>query len=126
MNKDDATWLRIAYVVLAGVIAFTLWKASGTLGVVTGWADRFSEFYSPVSSLISVGLGVAGVFALSKQKERNDYFLASIGELRKVTWPSMPDTRRMTTVVCVVVGVFAIILALFDLIWAEVFSWFLG
>jgi len=37
-----------------------------------------------------------------------------------VTWPSMPDTRRMTLIVCVVVGIFAVILAVFDLVWAKI------
>jgi preprotein translocase subunit SecE len=62
---------------------------------------------------------VAAAFYLGSNKERHEYFLAAIGELRKVTWPSMPDTRRMTLIVCVVVGIFAVILAIFDFVWAK-------
>lgn len=126
MSKDDATWLRIAYVVFAGIIAFTLWKASETVGVQTGWVDRYSEFYAPVSSLLSVVLGALIVVWMAREKERHEYFLAAIGELRKVSWPSMPDTRRMTIVVCVVVGIFALILALFDFTWARILGWILS
>jgi preprotein translocase subunit SecE len=120
MNKDDATWLRIGYVVFAGLVAFTLWKASQTLGIQTGWSDRYSEFYSPVASLISLVLGALVSLWLAKDQDRHEYFLASVGELRKVTWPSLPDTRRMTVVVCVVVGIFAAILALFDTLWSKI------
>ncbi|MFW7377936.1 MAG: preprotein translocase subunit SecE [Oligoflexus sp.] len=126
MTKDDATWLRIAYVVFAGLVAFTLWRAADTVGVQTGWADRYNELYAPVSSLLALVLAAVITLLVGKQKERHDYFLAAIGELRKVSWPSMPDTRRMTIVVCVVVGVFAVILALFDLIWAKVLGLLLG
>ena len=36
-----------------------------------------------------------------------------------MTWPTAPDVKRMTLVVCVVVAVFAVILAGFDMIWAK-------
>lgn len=118
MNKDDSYWLRLAYVVFAALAALVFYKAFGTLGVETGWFDRF-EWYQPVATGVSLALGVAAVFYLGMSKERHEYFLASIAELRKVTWPTMPDTRRMTVIVCVVVGIFAIILAIFDFIWSK-------
>jgi len=39
--------------------------------------------------------------------------------MHKVSWPSWDDTKRMTTIVCVVVFVFAVILAIFDYAWAN-------
>jgi len=122
MNKDDSYWLKLAYVAFAALTAFTLFKAFGTLGVQTGWADRFDEWYQPVATTASILLGIGAALYLRSKKERDEYFLAAIGELRKVTWPSMPDTRRMTLIVCIVVGVFAIILAVFDFIWARIFG----
>ena len=50
------------------------------------------------------------VFGLKSDKERDEYFLQAIAELRKVTWPSVAETKQKTIVVCVVVGVFAVIL----------------
>jgi preprotein translocase SecE subunit len=118
MNKDDSYWLKLAYVAFAALVALAFYKAFGTLGVQVGWADRF-DWYQPVTTAASLALGIAAAFYLSSNKERHEYFLAAIGELRKVTWPSMPDTRRMTVIVCVVVGIFAVILAIFDFIWAK-------
>jgi preprotein translocase subunit SecE len=118
MNKDDSYWLKLAYVAFAALVALAFYKAFGTLGVQAGWLDRF-DWYQPVTTAASLALGVAAAFYLGSNKERHEYFLAAIGELRKVTWPSMPDTRRMTVIVCVVVGIFAVILAIFDFIWAK-------
>jgi preprotein translocase SecE subunit len=122
MNKDDSYWLKLAYVAFAAVVALAFFKAFGTLGVQMGWSDRFDEWYQPATTIASIVLGIGAAFYLGWDKERHEYFLAVIGELRKVTWPSMPDTRRMTVIVCVVVGVFAIILAIFDFIWAKIFG----
>lgn len=119
MQKDDSYWLKVAYVVFALILGYTASKAMGTLGVQTGWGQRY-EWFAMAAMLASVAIGVLGVWLLAKDTDRAEYFLASIGEVRRVTWPSFIDTRRMTIVVCVVVGIFAVILAAFDFIWAEV------
>ena len=119
MKKDDATWLRICYVAFACIVAYTTWKAMGSLGIETGWVERYNEWFPLASTAVSIVVGILVTFWLAKNAERHDYFLNSIGELRKVTWPGFLDTRRMTIVVCVVVGIFAAILAVFDLAWAK-------
>lgn len=43
----------------------------------------------------------------------------TIGELRKVSWPTMPDARRLTTIVLVVVAITSIFLGLMDLIFSK-------
>lgn len=125
MNKDDAYWLRVCYVVFAAIVGYTAWKAAGTLGVQTGWSDRF-EWFPTAGAVAAIALAAAGTWYLAHEKERHDYFLAAIGELRKVSWPSAIDTRRMTTVVVIVVGIFAVILFVFDLIWSKIFGFLLS
>lgn len=120
MQKDDAFYLRLAYVIMAGIVAFTSYKALLAIGLQTGLSERYDDLFQPVSLVVALVIGALSTFILAKNKERHEYYLASIAELRKVTWPSFPDTRRLTIVVCVVVGIFAAILAAFDLIWAEV------
>jgi preprotein translocase SecE subunit len=122
MNKDDSYWLKLAYVAFAVLTAYTVFKAFGTLGVQTGWSDRFDAWYQPAATFGSMAIGLLAAYFLMANKSRDEYFLAAIGELRKVSWPSMPDTRRMTLIVCAVVGVFAVILAIFDFIWAKIFG----
>lgn len=122
MNKDDSYWLKVAYVIFAAIAGYTMYKATGTLGIQMGWSDRYDAWYQTAGTAFSVVFALLATWYLAHDKERGAYFLAAIGELRKVTWPSMPDTRRMTLIVCVVVGIFAAILAVFDLIWAKLFA----
>jgi len=118
MSKDDATWLSVAYVVFLLLTAFVAYRALETVGIQTGWIERF-EWFNYAATAISVLVGVGITLGLRSSAERNEYFLSSITELRKVTWPSWADTKRMTIVVCVVVGIFAVIVGVFDLIWAK-------
>lgn len=118
MSKDDAAWVNVAYVVFFLLSSFVFFKALETVGVQTGWSERF-EWYGPAQVGLGLLLGGAVTALLRKDQEKYEYFLASIGELRKVTWPNWPDTKRMTIVVCVVVGIFAVIVSIFDLFWAK-------
>jgi len=118
MSKDDAAWLNVAYMVFFAVVAYVCYRAFDTFGIQYGWVERY-EWFSYLSVLLGLLAGAASTFALKGNRDRHDYFLAAIGELRKVTWPSWPDTKRMTAIVCVVVGIFAVIVSIFDLIWAR-------
>ena len=46
-------------------------------------------------------------------------FRETSGELRKVTWPTRQEARRLTTVVVVVVAVMSALLGLFDFAFAR-------
>ncbi len=120
MTKDDATLLNFAYVVFAGLIAYVVQQAITTLGIQTGWAERFDTWYPAARTISSVVIGGGAAIWLRTNKERHEYLLSAIGEMRKVTWPSAQDTRKMTIIVCIVVGIFAVILAAFDFVWGGI------
>ena len=122
MQKDDSYWLKVVYVTFTALVFYVATKAVTTIGIQTGWIDRYDSAFKFGTPLFSIVVALASVFFLAKDKKRHEYFLASIGELRKVSWPSFVDTRKMTLIVCVVVGIFAVILAIFDLIWAKALS----
>ena len=115
MTKDDATWLNICYVVGTLLLIFVAWKALHSVGVFVGWADDYSMWFSQVVGAVSVVAGIGIVYRVRKNKDNHEYYLASISELRKVTWPTWLDTKKMTMIVVVVVGIFSVILAVFDL-----------
>ena len=125
MQKDDATWLKLSYVVTALLSSFVMWKLFQTLGIQFNWLDKYSWFGS-LAVLMSVVTGVGFSLWLKSDSERDEYFLQAIAELRKVTWPSVAETKQKTIVVCVVVGVFAVILAVFDLVWTKTLGLLLG
>ena len=121
MNKDDSVWLRIAYICLAFAIGFTASKALEMVGNQTNLGVKY-QFYQPLSFFLSALIGVLSVWLFAKDKTRHDYFLSSVSEARKVTWPSAADTRKMTLIVCVVVGLFSVIIAIFDFIWGKILT----
>ena len=54
------------------------------------------------------------------------FFQETIGELRKVSWPTRKEAIRLTEVVLIVIGVMAIFLGGLDWIYAKFFSLILG
>lgn len=118
MSKDDGTWLKVAYVAVFFLLAYTLTRAGNTLGVQTGWIEQYDQWFGIAVTMASLVLGAAGVWWLAANAERRAFHLEAIGELRKVTFPTPLDTRRMTVIVVIVVGIFAAILWVFDLAWS--------
>ncbi len=53
------------------------------------------------------------------------YFNETVGELRKVNWPSRREAWNLTVVVLIVTGVMAVILGSFDYLFSKVFEWIL-
>ena len=47
------------------------------------------------------------------------YYRETVGELRKVVWPSWPEARNLTLVVLAVITLMAIVLGFFDWLFAE-------
>jgi preprotein translocase SecE subunit len=55
----------------------------------------------------------------------NLFFDEVINELRKVTWPSLDDVTKSTTVVLICVGIASVVLAVFDLAWGKLIGYLL-
>jgi preprotein translocase subunit SecE len=119
MHKDDATWLNVAYIVFFALTSFVGYKALQTVGLQTGWIERY-DWFNYVQVFGGLAIGAVTTYALKSDRERHDYLLASITEMRKVTWPTPEDTKRMTVIVCVVCGILALVIAAFDFVWASI------
>lgn len=126
MGKDDATWLNIAYAAFAIIIAYVGYEAIFSLGVETGWTERYDEWFPIANAIGALVVGAGSTYWLRSSLPRREYHEASIGEIRKVTWPSGEDTKRMTIIVAVVVAIFAVILAVFDIIWSKTLEWIIS
>ena len=50
----------------------------------------------------------------------------TVGELRKVTWPSRDEAFNLTRIVLVVIGAMTLFLGVLDLIYSEIFRLILG
>jgi preprotein translocase subunit SecE len=65
---------------------------------------------------------VAEKIAKSKQADRSKqtgriarWWRETIGELHKVSWPTIPEARRLTGIVLAVMAIMAIVLGILDL-----------
>lgn len=47
------------------------------------------------------------------------FYRESVGELRKVAWPSLNDTRRLTVIVLIVMFLMSAVLGLLDFLFSE-------
>ena len=54
------------------------------------------------------------------------YFKETVGELRKVTWPTRKEATNLTLVVLVVMVGMSLVLGLLDFIFTQVFALILG
>ncbi|MEZ4741982.1 MAG: preprotein translocase subunit SecE [Bdellovibrionota bacterium] len=118
MDKDDSFWVNTVYIALAVIAGYVGYQAINTVGVQMSLIERYDSWFPMVNNIGAVVFGAAIILWFRSDKQRRDYHLASVAEARKVTWPSLPDTKRMTIVVVVVVAVFAVILGVFDLVWS--------
>ena len=73
--------------------------------------------YITTTSLIALVLAGIFTFWLYKKPNSFDYLSEVVVELRKVTWPSLDETKRSTVIVIVFTILLSAYLAVFDQIW---------
>ncbi len=54
------------------------------------------------------------------------YYRETVGELRKVVWPTWPEARNLTVIVLVVILVGSVFLGLADFLFSQLFGLLLG
>ena len=72
---------------------------------------------------------MAKVDRKSSRKQQNfvtRYFRETIGELRKVTWPTRKEATSLTIVVLIVIAVMSAFLGVLDFIYSRFFILILG
>lgn len=119
MGKDDKTWLNISYLAFGLLVYFVSTLAVETMGLHYGWVERYDSWYPLASKLMAIAIGAGSAFYFNSNRDYREYHLSIIAELRKVKWPTFEDTKKMTTIVVVVVAIFAVILSVFDLLWSK-------
>ena len=54
------------------------------------------------------------------------FYRETVGELRKVTWPTAEEARRLTWIVIVVIFLMSVFLTVFDSLFNRIFALILG
>jgi preprotein translocase subunit SecE len=54
------------------------------------------------------------------------FYRETVGELRRVVWPTRAEALRLTQIVLVVITVMALVLGLFDYLFSELFKFIIS
>jgi preprotein translocase subunit SecE len=113
----------IFYVLAAVVIGFFLEKVLGLVFGYARWADPgiLGEDWT-LTTLLGFGLAAVAAVAVWRVPRAQTVSLEVASELKKVTWPTMRETRAATVAVVVATFVAAVILGVFDYVWAKISS----
>ena len=103
---DVAKLVVSALLVIAGVAGFYVFADYHVVARVAGM-------------LAVVALGVGVVFTTDLGRRTWDFIQESRTEVRKVVWPSIPETRQTTIIVLVLVFICGIMLWLMDMIFQK-------
>jgi preprotein translocase subunit SecE len=114
-------WVQFAYAACAIALAWFLIKLSGA--VWTLLAETVDAVPEPNDTIIAVGAGLVALIAavLSYRSKKVHTFVVEVCvELSKVTWPTRKGTWSQTIVVIIVSIIAAVILGVFDAVWAQI------
>ena len=114
-------WVQFAYAACAVTLAWFLIKAGTAIWTIL--SDTVDAVPEPDGTLIAVAAGVIALIAavITYRSNTIHTFVVEVCvELSKVTWPTRKETWSQTVVVIVVSIIAAIILGLFDALWAQI------
>jgi len=119
---DPKRLVAIFYVFAAIVLGVFLEKLAGVGLSFARFNDRQvlgDLTWSDLVSYLSYAVAVVVAVVVWRNPRAQTVSLEVAGELKKVTWPSLRETRAATVAVVVATFVAAIILGLFDFVWAR-------
>lgn len=64
--------------------------------------------------------------ARRQQNPIQRFFRETVGELRKVSWPTRTEAINLTRIVLIVIGVLSLVLGLLDFLFTRFFALLLG
>jgi preprotein translocase subunit SecE len=116
---DPKRLVVIFYVVAAIVLGLFLERLLGIAFSYARIEDRavLGDEWT-VSTLIGYAVAVGGVLFAWKNPRIHRVSFEVAGELNKVTWPTMRETRAATVAVVIATAIAAVILGIFDYVWA--------
>jgi preprotein translocase subunit SecE len=116
---DPKRIVAIFFVFAAIFLGIFLERVLALVFSYTRWND-FPIFGDDWTLTTVVGYGIAAVAAVAvwRTPKLHSVSMEVAGELKKVTWPSLRETRAATVAVVLFSFVAAALLGLFDYVWA--------
>ncbi|GEJ57272.1 hypothetical protein AMYX_20130 [Anaeromyxobacter diazotrophicus] len=113
----------IFFVLAALAVGVFLEKILGLAFSYARWNDPalFGEDWT-LTTVLGYGIAVAAAVVAWRATRVRTVSLEVASELKKVTWPTLRETRAATVAVVVATFVAAIVLGVFDYVWAKLSS----
>ena len=111
--------VSLIYLFCGAVVWLLFREILSTVWVLARFRMPADWMVSPVD-ILAGAIGVATFAALIRNAKVNSFTNEVITELGKVTWPNRKETVLSTGVVSVLVGICAVILFGFDMLWGAV------
>jgi preprotein translocase subunit SecE len=120
---DPKRLVAIFFVAAAIAIAVFLEKIIALVFTYARWNDFavFGEDWT-LSTVLGFAVAAAAAIVAWRTPKVQIVSLEIAGELKKVTWPTFRETRAATVAVVVATFIAAVILGVFDYVWAKVSS----
>jgi preprotein translocase subunit SecE len=120
---DPRRLVAIFFVFAALAIAVFVEKVLALVFSYARWSDVaiFGEDWT-LSTVLGFAIAAVAAIVLWRTPNVQTTALDIAGELKKVTWPTFRETRAATVAVVIATFIAAIILGVFDYVWAKVSS----
>jgi len=117
---DPRRLVAVFFVAAAIVLGIFLEKVLGIAMSYGRWNDFpvFGDDWT-LTTVVGYGVAAAAAFVAWRNQKVRTVSLDIAAELKKVTWPTMRETRAATVAVVIATFVAAIILGVFDFVWAR-------
>ena len=118
-GMDPKRLVLIFFIVAAIALAVFLERLLGFTFSALRVADPAIFGDWTLSTVIGYGVALVAAVITWRSAKIQRLGLEVAGELKKVTWPSMRETRAATVAVVVATFIAAVILGAFDFVWAR-------
>ena len=120
---DPKRMVGIFFVLAALALGFFLESLLGVLFTYARWSDPeiFGEKWT-ITTVIGFAVAALGAVVAWRAPRAQTVSLEVAAELKKVTWPTLRETRAATVAVLVATAIAAVILGVFDWVWAAISS----
>jgi preprotein translocase subunit SecE len=117
---DPKRLVAIFYVGAAVFLGIFLEKVLGIVFAYSRWNDFpvFGDDWT-ITTVVGYAIAAAAAVAAWRTPKSRTVSLEVAQELKKVTWPTLRETRAATVAVVVATFVAAALLGVFDFIWAR-------
>lgn len=118
--QSTQRYVVFAYLAFGVLLWATLGKVLGAVAYSAGLPDPaiLGEQFT-LTTLIGFVVAAGAVVYAFKNPKASSFSNEVVAELLKCTWPGKKETRSATVVVIITALVIAVILGLFDAVWAE-------